>query len=98
MSALLEHVMAPEVRPFAIAAAMIVIVGSVEVVSMLVGASLSEMLGTSIDFGHPGDNGIITTWNRGAERLFGYPAREVVGRSIRILVPRSCRIVSYYSW
>ncbi len=37
MSALLEHVMAPEVRPFAIAAAMILIVGSVEVVSMLVG-------------------------------------------------------------
>lgn len=59
MSALLEHVMAPEVRPFAIAAAMIVIVGSVEVVSMLVGASLSEMLGTNIDFGHPSDNGVI---------------------------------------
>jgi hypothetical protein len=59
MSALLEHVMAPEVRPFAIAAAMILIVGSIEVVSMLVGASLSEMLGTNIDFGHPGDNGVI---------------------------------------
>jgi hypothetical protein len=29
MSTLLEHVMAPEVRPFVIAAAMIVIVGSV---------------------------------------------------------------------
>ncbi|MFK4383028.1 hypothetical protein ABIA40_002436 [Bradyrhizobium sp. USDA 223] len=52
MSALLEHVMAPEVRPFAIAAAMIIIVGSVEVISMLVGASLSEMLGTNIDFAH----------------------------------------------
>jgi hypothetical protein len=59
MSALLEHVMAPEVRPFAIAAAMIVIVGSIEVVSMLVGASLSEMLGTNIDFGHPSDNGVV---------------------------------------
>lgn len=59
MSALLEHVMSPEVRPFAIAAAMIVIVGSIEVVSMLVGASLSEMLGTNIDFGHPSDNGVI---------------------------------------
>ena len=51
--------MSPEVRPFAIAAAMILIVGSIEVVSMLVGASLSEMLGTSIDFGHPSDNGVI---------------------------------------
>jgi membrane protein implicated in regulation of membrane protease activity len=59
MSALLEHVMSPEVRPFAIAAAMILIVGSIEVVSMLVGASLSEMLGTNIDFGHPSDNGIV---------------------------------------
>ncbi|EJN06679.1 Protein of unknown function (DUF1449) [Bradyrhizobium sp. YR681] len=59
MSALLEHVMSPEVRPFAIAAAMIVIVGAIEVVSMLVGASLSEMLGTNIDFGHPSDNGVI---------------------------------------
>ncbi|MBR0845120.1 DUF1449 family protein [Bradyrhizobium liaoningense] len=59
MSALLEHVMSPEVRPFAIAAAMIVIVGSIEVLSMLVGASLSEMLGTHVDFGHPSDNGVV---------------------------------------
>ncbi|MDH6264230.1 OB-fold-containig protein [Bradyrhizobium sp. BR13661] len=59
MSALLEHVMSPEVRPFAIAAAMILIVGTLEVVTMLVGASLSEMLGTSIDFSHPSDNGVI---------------------------------------
>ncbi|WP_298877581.1 OB-fold-containig protein [uncultured Bradyrhizobium sp.] len=59
MSTLLEHVMAPEVRPFAIAAAMILIVGTLEVVTMLVGASLSEMLGTSIDFSHPSDNGVI---------------------------------------
>src|SRR6476659_2929646 len=59
MSALLEHVMSPEVRPFAIAAAMILIVGSIEVVSMLVWASLSEMLGTNIDFGHPSDNGVV---------------------------------------
>ena len=59
MSTLLEHVMAPEVRPFAIAAAMILIVGTLEVVTMLVGASMSEMLGTSIDFSHPSDNGVI---------------------------------------
>lgn len=59
MSALLEHVMAPEVRPFAIAAAMIVIVGSVEVVAMLVGASISEMLGIAVDFSHPSDSGVV---------------------------------------
>lgn len=59
MSAMLEHVLSPEVRPFAIAAAMILIVGTLEVATMLVGASLSEMLGTSIDFSHPSDNGMI---------------------------------------
>ncbi|MEJ1974506.1 MAG: PAS domain S-box protein [Lacunisphaera sp.] len=32
-------------------------------------------------------NGIITTWNRGAERLFGYTEHEVVGRAVTILIP-----------
>jgi PAS domain S-box-containing protein len=32
-------------------------------------------------------NGIITSWNQGAERLFGYSAEEVVGKSITILIP-----------
>src|SRR5258707_8707553 len=32
-------------------------------------------------------NGIIRTWNRGAERLFGYKAAEVIGRPITILIP-----------
>src|SRR4029453_6708037 len=32
-------------------------------------------------------NGIITTWNRGAERLFGYTDREAMGQSITILMP-----------
>src|SRR5258705_459727 len=31
--------------------------------------------------------GIITTWNKGAERIFGYTADEVVGRPISILMP-----------
>jgi PAS domain S-box-containing protein len=32
-------------------------------------------------------NGVIATWNRGAERLFGYFAEEVIGKPIMIIVP-----------
>lgn len=32
-------------------------------------------------------NGIVRTWNAGAERLFGYTAQEVIGQPISILIP-----------
>lgn len=32
-------------------------------------------------------NGVITSWNRGAERLFGYTAEEAVGQPITIVIP-----------
>ena len=31
--------------------------------------------------------GVIVTWNRGAELVFGYKAEEVIGQSITILIP-----------
>ena len=32
-------------------------------------------------------NGVITSWNAGAQRLFGYTAEETIGRSVTMLIP-----------
>ena len=32
--------------------------------------------------------GIITSWNKGAERIFGYTAEEVIGKPVTILIPK----------
>jgi PAS domain S-box-containing protein len=36
-------------------------------------------------------NGIITSWNKGAQRLFGYEGEEIIGQSILILIPEDLR-------
>ena len=59
-----EHFLAPDVRPFAIAAVMIVLVGGVETISMLIGFSISESVGSAFNFdGHDlngnADHGLI---------------------------------------
>ncbi|MBS7697442.1 MULTISPECIES: PAS domain S-box protein [unclassified Chelatococcus] len=46
----------------------------------LVDSSDDAIIGTDV-------NGIITDWNGGAERLFGYRSEEVIGRSVMLLVP-----------
>ena len=46
----------------------------------MVESSRDPIIGTTPD-------GIVISWNRGAERLFGYRAHEVVGESISVIHP-----------
>ena len=34
-------------------------------------------------------DGIITSWNKGAEQIYGYSAEEVLGKNVSILEPDS---------
>jgi PAS domain S-box-containing protein len=36
-------------------------------------------------------NGIITSWNPGAQLLYGYTAEEIIGQSINVLIPEDLR-------
>ena len=38
-----------------------------------------------------GPDGMIRLWNRGAERVFGYPASEAVGASLDLIIPEKLR-------
>jgi PAS domain S-box-containing protein len=52
--------------------------------ALIVGSSEDAIVGKTLD-------GTITSWNQGAQKLYGYAAEEVVGRSITILaLPEHC--------
>jgi PAS domain S-box-containing protein len=48
-------------------------------------ASIVESSGDAIIGKNP--DGIITSWNKGAEKVYGYTEREVIGKPISILIP-----------
>jgi PAS domain S-box-containing protein len=50
-------------------------------------ASIVESTDDAIVSKNPG--GIIVSWNRGAEHMFGFAEGEVIGQPITILIPRS---------
>src|SRR5216117_3027587 len=46
----------------------------------IVESSEDAIIGKDLD-------GIITSWNKGAQRIYGYSAREVIGKPVSILIP-----------
>lgn len=37
-------------------------------------------------------DGIIETWNKGSEKMFGYTAKEVIGKHISLIIPAKYRL------
>jgi two-component system sensor kinase FixL len=53
---------------------------SVSRLAAIVASSDDAIIGKTLD-------GIVTDWNRGAEQIFGYGAGEMLGKSIKVLLP-----------
>ena len=50
----------------------------------IVGTTMEAIIGKSID-------GVVTSWNKGAERIFGYTAQEIIGRHVSVIIPDSLK-------
>jgi hypothetical protein len=68
MSAIADILLAPEVRPFAVAAAIMVVLGGLELLTTLVGLSISELIGHDVAVdadSHTGIGGLFLWINAG---------------------------------
>ena len=54
--------------------------GAISRLATIVESSDDAIIGKTLE-------GVITSWNKGAEELYGYAAAEVVGRPVSILIP-----------
>ncbi|MCW2503211.1 MAG: pleC 2, partial [Actinomycetia bacterium] len=61
---------------------------SADELAALVESSHDAIVGKTVD-------GMITSWNPGAENLYGYTAREVIGHSFEVVIPPDARPVEW---
>ncbi len=50
------------------------------ILANIVNQSNEAIIGVTLD-------GVLTAWNRGAERIYGYTAQEAIGKSLSIIIP-----------